>query len=246
MPAPIALVTGAARRLGATIAARLAADGYRLAIHCSHAKPLDPPLDRIAGEGGGEVFVADFADPGAAATLFAAVTTRFGQAPDLLVNNASVFGPDRAGEADAATLAEAFAVNCAAPVLLTQAFVAAGGRAVVNILDQRIAHPHRDQLSYTLGKLGLAGWTRIAAASFPDVRVNAVAPGLTLPTGDYDAAQMERLAALMPLRRLPRPEDVAEAVAYLAGAPVTGQIVYVDGGAHLVPFEEDFVTLARA
>ncbi|GGB15736.1 dehydrogenase [Sphingomonas metalli] len=241
MVRPLALVTGGARRLGAAIAARLAQEGYDLAIHCSREKALEPPLADL----GCATFVADFAEAGAAERLFGSVVACCGRPPALLVNNASVFGPDRAGEATAATLAEAFAVNCAAPVLLTQAMAAAGGRTVINILDQRIAHPHRDQLSYTLGKLGLAGWSTIAAASFPTLRVNAVAPGLTLPTGDYDAAQMARLSALMPLGRLPTPNDIADAVAYLAAAPVTGQTLFVDGGAHLVPFDEDFVSLAR-
>ena len=244
---PLALVTGGCRRLGAAVAAALADAGYDLALHGSHDAEPEPALAAVLA--GADVrwhgFVADFADPTTATGLFAAVTARFGRAPDLLVNGASVFGQDRLVDVEADDLMRAYAVNCAAPVLLVRAFVAAGGagdRSVVNILDQRIAHPHPDQLSYTLAKLGLAGLTRIGAGG---VRMNAVAPGLTLATDDYDAGQMARLAAMMPLQRLSTPGDIAAAVLFCAGmTAMDRQILFVDGGAHLVPFERDFMHLA--
>ena len=120
-------------------------------------------------------------------------------------------------------------------------------RCIINILDQRIDHPHGDQLAYTLSKLALAGLTRTSAASLaPKVRVNAVAPGLTIATPDYDAAQMERLGEMMPLARLPQAEEIAQAVLYLTDASaVTGQTLYVDGGAHLKSYERDFMHLCR-
>jgi NAD(P)-dependent dehydrogenase (short-subunit alcohol dehydrogenase family) len=152
-------------------------------------------------------------------------------------------------------LMQNFAIICAAPVMLSQAFAAqnpGGGdpdsgrdRAIINILDQRLAHPHGDQLSYTLAKQALAGFTQIAARTLaPDVRVNAVAPGLTIATPDYAPEDMERLAAMMPLARLPQPEQVAQAVLYLAQASaVTGQVLTVDGGAHMVSYPRDFMHL---
>ncbi|MBD8545841.1 SDR family oxidoreductase [Sphingomonas sp. CFBP 8760] len=244
---PLALVTGGCRRLGAAIAGALARAGYDLALHGSHDAEPEPALAAVLA--GADVrwhgFVADFTDPATATDLFAAVAARFGRAPDLLVNGASVFGQDRLADIGVADLTGAYAVNCAAAVLLVQAFVAAGGagdRSVVNILDQRIAHPHPDQLSYTLAKLGLAGLTRIGAAG---IRMNGVAPGLTLATDDYDAGQMARLAAMMPLGRLSLPDDIAAAVLFCAGATgMDRQILFVDGGAHLVPFERDFMHLA--
>ena len=145
------------------------------------------------------------------------------------------------------SLAAHFAVNAAAPFILATALAGQGGRAVVNILDQRIAHPHRDQLAYTLSKQALAEATRtLALALAPAVRVNGVAPGLTLATGDYGPGQLDRLAAMMPLERLPTADQVADAVLFLAGAAAsTGQVVFVDGGAGLVRYERDFVHLAR-
>jgi NAD(P)-dependent dehydrogenase (short-subunit alcohol dehydrogenase family) len=164
------------------------------------------------------------------------VTAHFGRAPDLLVNSAALFGQDRPETVTSQDLMRHYAVNCAAPVLLTRAFAAAPvkpGRAVVNILDQRLANPHGDQLAYTLSKQALAGFTQIAARELAGrgIRVNAVAPGLTLATDDYDGGKMERLAGMMPLGLLPAPGQIGQAVLYLASATaVTGQVIAVDGG----------------
>ncbi len=244
---PLALVTGGCRRLGAAIAARLAGAGYALALHGHHDAEPEAALAATIGGVEWRGFVADFIDAGSAATLFEAVCEAFGRVPDLLVNSASLFGQDRLLTVTAADLAAHHAVNCAAPTLLTRAFAAAGGegRAIVNILDQRICHPHGDQLAYTLSKLAFAGLTGISARELaPCIRVNAVAPGLTMATEDYDEAQVARLAAAMPLGRLPTPANIAEAVLFLATTPgVTGQTLFVDGGAHHVAYPRDFMHL---
>ena len=250
--APLALVTGSHRRLGARIAMHLARAGYALAIHGR----LDAEPHRLLSECLAETgaawagFVADFTAPGDVEGLLPAVTAHFGRAPDLLVNSASMFGEGGLADVDAEALAAYHRVNVAAPVLLSQAFAQAerpAGRdaAIVNILDQRLIQPHGDQLAYTLSKAGLEAFTRIAARTLaPGIRVNAVAPGLTLATYDYAPDQLQRLAALTPLERLPVPEDVAEAVLYLARAPaVTGQTIVVDGGAHMRSYERDFIHL---
>ena len=248
---PLALVTGGHRRLGATIARMLAAARYDVAIHGSQdAEPEAGLADAIeAGGAQWKGFAADFVDADAPVRLMAQVTAHFGRAPDLLVNSASIFGQDRISDTNHAALLTHYAVNCAAPALLIQAFAASGGagRSIVNILDQRIAQPHGDQLSYSLSKHALAGLTRIAARDLaPAIRVNAVAPGLTIVTKDYDAKQIERLAGRMPLSRLPQAEEIADAVLFLARAKATtGQTIFVDGGAHMTSFERDFVNLER-
>lgn len=248
---PLALVTGGHRRLGGAIALALAEAGYALAIHGSHDTLLDGGMaqafERHATSWQG--FVADFADLDAAEELVADVSAAFGRPPDLLVNSAAIFGQDRLETVTAEDLMRHYAVNCAAPTLLSKAFatVPAGtvDRCIVNILDQRIAHPHGDQIAYTLSKQALAGLTQILARNLaPHVRVNAVAPGLTIATPDYDDAQMLALAKAMPLHRLPQPGQVAEAVLYLARATaVTGQVVHVDGGAHMRSYDRDFMHL---
>ncbi len=229
----LALVTGGRRRLGAAIADALEGEGWTVARH-SH----------VDGDSG--VIVADLADPHAPAQLVAEVAARHGQVPSLLVNNAAIFGQDDASSADEASLARQYAINAQAPILLALAIAKAGaGGAIVNILDQRLRNPNGDQLSYTLSKAALCGATRtLAAALAPRWRVNAVAPGLTLPTDDYDDAQMARLGQAMPLGALPTPGAVADAVRYLAGAmATTGQTLFVDGGASLKSFDRDFMHL---
>lgn len=257
--APLALVTGGHRRLGAHIAAALVHAGYRIAIHGSHDAEPEADLAVALAAGGREWhgFVADFADPANAERLLAEVISHFGDVPDLLINSASLFGQDRLDSVGADDLARHFAVNASAPALLTKAFAAAVAdvsgaaevrdRCIINILDQRLHHPHADQLAYTLSKFALAGLTRTSAQVLaPHVRVNAVAPGLTLVTPDYEEGQTERLAALMPLARLPLPREVADAVLYLARArATTGQVIHVDGGAHMVAYDRDFMGMVR-
>ncbi len=249
MNRPLALVTGSFRRLGAAIALRLAGGGYDVALHASRPGEPDGALIAALRAAGArcEWFAADLADGNAAAALVPSVARRFERRVDLLVNNASCFRASDDATPGAESLVTHFAVNAAAPFVLATALAGQGGSAVVNILDQRIAHPHRDQLAYTLSKQALAEATRtLAAALAPAVRVNGVAPGLTLATEEYDPAQLMRLRELMPLERLPTSDDVADAVVFLATArSSTGQLLYVDGGAGLVRFERDFVHLAR-
>jgi pteridine reductase len=225
----LALVTGGHRRLGAAIVARLAADGWTVAIH-----------------GAREDIAADLSDTAAVEGLIPRVAERYGELPSLLVNSASRFEWDDAGSVTPESMDFHHAVNARAPILLALALAKAGGEgSIVNILDQRVRNPNADQLSYTFSKTALAAATHTLAISLaPKLRVNAVAPGLTLPTAEYDDAVMARAAAAMPLKRLPEPADIAEAVAYFAGArAVTGQTVFVDGGASLKSFDRDFLYL---
>lgn len=249
----VALVTGSFRRMGAGIALRLAERGHDIALHGSPGSvPEDGLLDRLRGHGARvETFHADLADEADISTLVAAAAAAFGEPPAVLVNNAALFEDDAIDTVGMACLLSHYKVNAAAPVLLARAFAAAlgteGRGVVVNLLDQRIASPHGDQLSYTISKQAAAAATRtLAEALAPRIRVCGVAPGLTIPTADYDAGQLDRLAEMMPLGRLVRPDEVADAVAYLVGAEaVTGQIIFVDGGAWLRSFARDFVHLGR-
>lgn len=251
MTRPLALVTGGMRRLGAVIAGCLADAGYDLAL-TSHGDgapdaKLTAALARNAANW--KHFAADLSIEGAAEAVIADTIAHFGRAPTLLVNNAALFGQDDWESLSAETLEAHFRLNLFAPVLLSRALVQAAGGAVqpaiVNIVDQRIANPNGDQLSYTLSKQALAASVRSLAAAFgKHARVNGVAPGLVIPTADYDDALMARLNGEMPLGQLADPQGVAEAVLYLAGAQhVTGQILFVDGGAHLRSYPRDFMHL---
>lgn len=250
---PLALVTGGLRRVGAAIAAELARAGWALALHGRSDLTPDPVLAQVLAECGTvwHGFAGDLVDPTTPDALLGAVTRHFGRAPSLLVNNASLFDYDDWHTMTPQMLQDHFAVNLIAPILLTRAVVAAAGQghcpAIVQIVDQRVRNPNGDQLSYTLSKQALAESIRTLARAFgAQARVNGVAPGLTLATGDYDDAQMARIAARMPLQRLSAPQDIARAVRYLAEAPaVTGQLLFVDGGAHMLSLERDFVFLDR-
>lgn len=249
---PLALVTGGWRRIGAAIATRLAAAGYDLALHAHHASSFDAAFIAELAALGAKVhpLAADLADVVAVEALIPAASTSAGRVPVLLVNCASLFRDDSARTFDADTLHLHFQVNCHTPLLLTRALATALGDAegaVVQIIDQRVRNPVPDQISYTLSKQALHSSVRtMARALAPRVRVNAVAPGLTLPTEDYTAAQWERLGGLMPLSHLPNPRDIADAVLHLATAhSTTGETLFVDGGAHLESFTRDFIHLAR-
>ncbi|WP_260580929.1 SDR family oxidoreductase [Sphingopyxis sp. PET50] len=252
MTQKLALVTGGIHRVGAAIAARLAREGYALALHHHSGGDTDPVLAEALAETGVEShrFAADLADPGAVDGLIPAVVETFGRAPDLLVNNAALFAEGGWDDLSAAALGTMMQINLSAPVMLAKALVAAsadGRPAIVNIVDQRVVHPVPDQIAYSLSKSALWQATATLAVAFGGrARVNAVAPGLTMATGDYSAAQVGRLAKRMPLGALPTPAEIADAVAWLARAEaVTGQTIFVDGGAHLAPLGRDFVALER-
>ena len=251
MTRPLALVTGGMRRLGAVIAAQLADAGYDLAL-TSHGDGT-PDADLAAAiernDASWKHFAADLSSVAAVETVMADAVKHFGRAPDLLVNNAAMFGQDGWEALSQETLGTHFRLNLFTPVLLSRALVqvadGSGQPSIVNILDQRITNPNGDQLSYTLSKQALAGSVRSLAAAFGvRARVNGVAPGLVIPTDDYDEAQMARLNGEMPLGQLPDARGIAEAVLYLAQARhVTGQIIFVDGGAHLRSYSRDFMHL---
>ncbi len=245
---PLALVTGGLHRIGAAIAARLARAGFDLALH--KRSPAEPDAALAAALTATGVthhrFRQDLSQPGAAAALYDEVVARFGRAPSVIINNASLFSDTALATLTKDALAETLAVNLVTPVLLTQRLLASGaGGVVINILDQRVINPVPDQFAYTLSKQALWQATRsMAVAAAPAVRVNAVAPGLTLPTDDYAPGQMERLASAMPLGALPTPDAIADAALFLVNATsVTGQTIFVDGGANLRSYERDFVAL---
>ena len=236
-----ALVTGAPRRIGRAIAAKLAAEGFAVALHASpRSQDAAWVLARELAAAGAKthVFIADLADPDAPGLLLAEAEAAFGPLC-LLVNNASVFEPDAPDMIDSARWDRHFAINLRAPVLLSAEFArrcAAGRKAsIINIIDQRVLRLTPRYFSYTLAKAAL--WTAtqtMAQAYAPNIRVNAVGPGPVLPNQNEGHAGFALEAASVPLEHAAAPEDVAEAVLYLARArSVTGQMICVDAGQHI-------------
>jgi NAD(P)-dependent dehydrogenase (short-subunit alcohol dehydrogenase family) len=251
---PVVLVTGAARRIGRAIALDLAAHGYDIALHCHQesAESSATQAELRALGGRAEVFAADLADEAACRALLPAVAGRLGRV-DALVNNASRFAYDDAGSFGHEEMEAHWRVNTAAPVLLARALHehlvardAAG--CVVNLLDQKLANPNPDYLSYTLSKAALdAATVMLAQALAPRLRVCGVSPGVTLLSGDMSQADFDAAHQLTPLQRSSAPEDIAAAVRYLLGArAVTGTTLLVDGGQHLVAQPRDVAFLVRS
>ncbi|WP_395698261.1 SDR family oxidoreductase [Methylocella sp.] len=237
--AGVALVTGAARRIGLSIARKLAAAGYEVVLHASEAsfEEARSAAAAIVAQGGrAAAIAADLADAAQTEGLIAAATERAGPLT-LLVNNASIFEADAASDFLAGRFDEIFAVNLRAPCMLAARFAAQApsGASVVNIVDQRVLNLSADCFSYTLSKAALWAATQTMAQSFaPGVRVNAVGPGPVLPNSRDGEAGFRREVERAPLRRAVDPADVADAVLYLAGARnVTGQMIAVDAGQHL-------------
>jgi pteridine reductase len=231
-----ALVTGSARRVGRAIALGLAGAGCNLVVHHgSSPDEADEVADLARGMGVEAVVVrADLAaDP------VAAIDGAGPLAPvRVLVNSAAVFPNDALLDVDAAAWSRTLAINLLAPVMLTREFatrVGEEGGAVVNVTDWRTARPYRDHFSYTIAKGGLDTFTLAAAEALaPRVRVNAVALGAILPPPDRDEAYLRDLAARIPMRRAGGTDPVVDAVLFVLGNDfVTGEIVQVNGGAHL-------------
>lgn len=226
------LVTGGAKRIGAAIARAVTAAGWRAVIHFGASRE---EAEALAAELGGATVSGDLADSGGIPQLFARARKAAGGAIHGLVNSASEFTFDRPPAIDATLARRLYAVNLLAPALLASALagqddIAEG--AVVNLLDQKVANLNPDFFSYTCAKLALEGATTMLAQAFaPKIRVNAVSPGLTLPSGEQDAQGFERVVCENLLRRPVGAEAVAEAVVYLLGATsVTGQNLFVDCG----------------
>ena len=235
-----ALVTGAARRVGARIATRLAETGWHVVLHhASSGTDAGRLAARIEADGGrASTVAADLRRDGEAARLVAETLDR---APglELVVNNASTFAYDTAATVSAGGMMDSFAVNAVAPVMIAQHFAASlpPGRqgAVINILDNRVFAPNPDYFSYGVSKHALLGATRmLALALAPAVRVNGIAPGITLVSGDQTEAAFEAAHRMNPLRRGCTPDDIADAVVFIAGSGgMTGEVITIDGGLSL-------------
>lgn len=232
-----ALITGAGRRIGSAIARDLAANGWHVLLHCHRSAPAASALRlEIEAAGGAcSVLVADLANETETLGLIERATAA---APELelLVNNAATFADDSAMTTTSASLHANFAVNAVAPIILATRLAAAlaPGRVgvVVNILDNRVFAPNPDHFSYGVSKFAALGATRtLALALAPRVRVNAIAPGITLPSGGQTQAEFEAAHRINPLGKGCSPEEVAAAVRLIAGSPaMTGAVITIDGG----------------
>jgi pteridine reductase len=234
-----ALITGGARRVGAAIARRLHAAGASVLLHYrdseADAAKLAAELNALRPKSAAKV-KAELLAPIAPRALLSAAREAFGRL-DLLVNNASSFFPVEVGAIEASHWEELIGSNLRAPMFICQEAapeLAKNAGAIVNIVDIHAERPLKGYPVYSIAKAGLAALTRSLALELaPRVRVNGVAPGaIAWPDdGQFLPAERERIIATTPLARIGSPEDIAQAVHFLACAPyVTGQVIAVDGG----------------
>jgi pteridine reductase len=234
-----ALVTGAARRIGAAIARRLHAAGASVVLHYRGAEPDAAALEaelNAARAGSALKVKADLLAPIAPKALVGAAIDAYG-ALDVLVNNASSFYPTAVGSIEAAHWEELIGSNLRAPLFLSQEAAPALAKrqgAIVSIADIHAERPMKGYAVYSIAKAGLVAMTRALALELgPAVRVNAVAPGaIAWPEdGQFPPPERGRIVATTPLARLGKPEEIAQAVHFLATASfVSGQVLAVDGG----------------
>ncbi len=245
---PVALVTGAARRIGARIARTLHGAGMSVAIHChrsrGEAERLCAELE-AARPGSATVVTADLLalerDPDAAGALVERAAAPWGGRLDALVNNASTFYPTPIGAVSAAGWRDLVGTNLAAPFFLAQAAAPRLGAArgsIVNIADVHGRRPLSGHPVYCAAKAGLVMLTRALALELgPEVRVNSVSPGTVLWPEDGGGGDADRrwIVERTALRRSGEPDDVADAVLFLVrdAKYVTGQDLAVDGGKSL-------------
>ncbi len=237
----IVLVTGAAKRLGRAIALDLAKHGWDIAVHF-HASEREARETAEAARAQGRraaLFKTDLADEHETTALIGSVVAELGPLA-ALVNSASIFERDDWATASRASWDHHMAVNLRAPFVLCQEFarqLPEGARgAIVNIVDQRVLKPTPQFLSYSASKAALY-WlnTTLAQALAPRIRVNAVAPGPTMINARQSEAHFNHQREATVLGTGAEPQDVCDAVRYLlAASAVTGEMIAVDGGQHLI------------
>lgn len=230
-----ALVTGAGRRLGRAIAEALGGRGMCVAVHYNGSEEGARQTAEAIRQAGGSAHLvaADLRDPAAPAALVRAAAELCGGL-DLVVNSAATMTRTPLGGITPAQWDETMALNLRAPFFVAQeaAAVLRPGGSIINMADLAAYESWPAYLPHGISKAGVVQMTRaLASALGPAIRVNAVAPGAVLLPDDWDEAAARRLASTTPLGRLGEPQDVVDAVLYLATAPyVTGQTLIVDGG----------------
>lgn len=255
MNKPLALITGAAKRVGRAIAERFAREGYAIAIHYGRSEQEAQQLQKELTHSGHAALAiqADLTDGHAIAGMMDTIYKEFGRL-DVLVNCAAVFFPDHLEDFQVEDLDKAWQVNCRAPLLLAQAFYRHAQRlqqtgVVINVIDQKVhGNFHADDFSYTVSKTALGHLTSmLAVSSSPILRVNAVYPGLIAPSGDQteeDFAYAREHAT--PLGYIATPADIAEACMLLTRASFNGCDFVVDAGQNLVRVNHDVIHLYRS
>jgi pteridine reductase len=231
------LITGAARRLGRATAIALAQHGAQVVVHYNHSAGEALALVHELKDMGVDAWAiqADLSDESRCQQLVNDSIRAAGRV-EHLVNNASIFPRDTLDTMSTKSLEENIAVHTRAPHILGQGLYDVGSlKTVTNLLDTRVVDYDQQHVSYHLSKRMLMSLNSMMALEWaPQVRVNAVAPGLILPPEGLGQEYLEERAHTNPLQATGSEADITKAISFLMTSPfVTGQIIYVDGGRHL-------------
>ena len=228
------IVTGGSRRIGRKISQLLSSAGFPVIIHYnSSSSEAEELASELRSRGGmAETLMCDLSSTSDLEDMIERADAIFNVGIAGLVNNASMYSYDDVDSIDHRSFSSHMSVNAYAPLTLSTQMHKRGRGWVVNILDFKVESPNSDFLSYTISKFALASVTDILARELaPVLRVNAVAPGHTLTSDYLDEGKLESTNSSTPLGVGPSPDDIADAVLYLAKAKsVTGQTIFVDGG----------------
>jgi len=232
-----ALITGGAKRIGAALALALSRQGAGVILHYNSAEAEAQKLAREIKDAGGNAAILQ-GNLAQEAVAFSIVDNALRHADriDILINNASIFDEIGFEDITGDAINKNMNINAVAPLMLSRRFAEQKiPGVIINMVDTMVMDYDKKHVPYHLSKRALHALTKMMAVEFaPDIRVNAVAPGLILPPPGKDEAYLERLIHSNPLNRHGGPEDIVRAVLYLIDAEfVTGQTLYVDGGRHL-------------
>jgi pteridine reductase len=231
------LITGAAKRVGRTIALTLARQGAHVLIHYGQSQKEAQELAGAIADLGvpSALFQADLSNTSECLNLIEEVSRD--HSVDVLINNASIFPRTPLGQMTDEDWDRNMAVNLKAPFTFGlhfgQQMKKKGRGKVINIIDWSAYRPYKNYLPYCVSKGGLVTLTQALALELaPEVQVNGVAPGPVLPPEEYSQKEKEQLKHVTPLQKLGTPEDVAKTVQFLIEGSdfITGQVTFVDGG----------------
>ncbi|SMC64559.1 SDR family oxidoreductase [Polynucleobacter kasalickyi] len=252
----IALITGAAKRVGRVIALQMAAAGWDIAIHYGKSKQdALGVISQIEDMGCRVIGIeADLQDPEEVKKILPECVARLGL-PDCLINNAALFEYDEPSAFQSDLLNAHMQINVAAPLILSEQLYQLHAAqtspkepaVIIHLLDQKLDNLNPDFFSYTMSKAALEAAMKMQALHFaPKLRVVGVAPGITMISGDQSASSFQQAHQMTPLQRSSSPEDIAQGILYVCSAKaMTGTTLQIDGGQHLFGSRRDVMFLTN-
>ena len=245
------LITGGGKRLGSLVALNLARKGLKILLHYNQSEAeANVTKEKIINEGGKvDLIKKEILNQSAANELIKLALRSCLNDKEIkqftLINNASAFLYDEGKDFEEETLETHMHANFKIPALLTKSLYNNLSKKingnVINMLDAKLFGINADHFTYTLSKFALLGLTKLAALSYaPKLRVNGVAPGITLPNPEHSLEDFKRIQKMNPLLRGSTHQDILNAIIFLIKTTsITGETILVDGGAHLSPQKRD-------